>query len=132
MDSQSSYKAFFSSEAEVSNVSTKVSIFQRLPLYTACAALGLLGGAVGVALVIGLAILIQLRLPPPSIFAPGVIPIMLVAVLAGLGISWLLAQVAKRIWRGPFSSSHDSGLQVILVFSVFASLLQTLIFFAKV
>ena len=129
MNLQRGYKALFATEADASAGGAQRSVLRRLPRYAACVALGLLGGVAGVALAIGLAILVQLRLPPPTVFAPGVIPLMVTAVLAGLGVSWLMGQMMRysRPDR-PDDSSHN-GMQVILVSSVFASLAQVLLFF---
>ena len=92
--------------------------------------LGLVGGALGVALATGLAILIQLRLPPPAVFAPGTVPLMVTGALAGLACSWLLSRQAHRTWSDLESATRLNSLQVILVSSVFASLAQSLLFFA--
>jgi len=129
MDSQRSYEALFSTETDVSNSGARESALWRTLRYAACVALGLLGGAMGVALAIGLAILIQLALPPHAVFAPGIVPLMVTAVLAGLGVSWLLNRLGRHSWPSLFDVSSERGLQVMLVSSVFASLLQTLIFF---
>jgi len=133
MNLQSSYKAPFTTKADESNIGSRESALHRLPLYAMCVGLGLLGGAVGVALAIGLAILIQLRIPPPAVFAPGIIPLMVTAVIAGLGVSWLVGQMvrpmARHSWPDLLGDSSQHGLQVILVSSVFASLAQVLFFF---
>lgn len=134
MDMQSSYKGSFRTEADRSDIGARGSALHRLPQYAVCIGLGLLGGAVGVAMAIGLAILIQLRMPPPAVFAPGVIPLMITAVLAGLGTSWLIGQMARHSmarhsWSDLVGDSSQHGLQVILVSSVFASLAQVLFFF---
>jgi len=134
MNLQSSYKAPFTTKADESNIEARESALHRLPLYAVCVGLGLLGGAVGVALAIGLAILIQLRMPPPAVFAPGIIPLMVTAVAAGLGVSWLVGQMARhpmarQSWADLLGDSSQHGLQVILVSSVFASLAQVLFFF---
>jgi hypothetical protein len=54
---------------------------------------------------------------------------MVTAVLAGLGTSWLIGQIARRSWPALLGDSSQNGLQVILVSSVFASLAQVLFFF---
>ena len=132
MDSQSSVKPLLTTEAGMPNADAQGFVLQQLPQYTICAGLGLLGGALGVALAIGLAILINRLLPPSTIFAPGVIPFMAGGALAGMGIAWLLGQVATFTWPGLFADLNTSGLRVILVFSVLTSLLQTILFFASV
>jgi hypothetical protein len=127
---QSSYKVSFTTEADVSEIDPKGSVLRRLLRYAVCVGLGLLGGDIGVALAIGLAILIQLRLSPSTIFAPGVITLMVAAVLVGLGVSWLIGHVVTRHSRhdAPGNPSQND-LKVILVSSVFASLAQILFFF---
>jgi hypothetical protein len=86
---------------------------------------------VGVALAIGLVITLQLLLPPAYALSIGVVPLMVLAAIAGLLVSWLLGRLAYRSLPRLLDSSNDRGLQVILVFSVFTSLLQTLLFFAR-
>lgn len=132
MDSRSSVKPLFTTEAGMSDAGAQGFALRRLPQYIICAALGLLGGAMGVALVIGLTILINLLLPPSVVFAPGVISLMAASALAGVVIAWLLGQVAYFTWPGLFAAPREKGLRVILVFSVLASLLQTILFFAPV
>lgn len=100
---------------------------QHLPEYLFWALLGMLGGAVGVALAIGLAIGVQLLLPPPAIFAPGVIPLIIAGTVAGLGISWLFGGIAGRLFPSMSRRADEHRLQVILFFSVLISLLQTLL-----
>jgi hypothetical protein len=97
-----------------------------------CAGLGLVGGALGVALAIGLGIQIQLLLPASTSFSPGLVLLLVTAIGMGLGISWLFAQVTNQVWSGLIGSLSDKGLQVVLVFAVFTSLLQTLLFFGRV
>jgi hypothetical protein len=95
-----------------------------------CIMLGLVGGALGVALAIGLVILAQLRLPSQAVSTPGTMALMVLGTLAGLACSGLLSQQAHRRWPDLASDTRLNGLQVILVASVFASLAQSLIFFA--
>jgi hypothetical protein len=124
MDLQRSYEALSAPEAD-----TQETVLHRLPQYTLCVGLGLLGGAVGVALAIGLAVVVQLRLPPPTVFTPGVMPLMVTAVLAGLCASWLIGQGLRYGWPDLLGDTSHSGVQVMLVSSVFASLAQVLFFF---
>ena len=107
-------------------------VLRRLPQYAVCAGLGMMGGAAGVAMAIGLAILIQSLLPARAVFSPGIIPLMVAGVVAGLGVSWLFARAARHILPGLRHGSPEKELQVVLVFSVFTSLLQTMLFFARV
>ncbi len=125
---QSSYKASLTTEADA-DTGPKGSMLRRLPRYAVCVGLGLLGGDIGVALTIGLAILIQLQLPPSTISAPGVITLMVTAVLAGLGVSWLIGHVVARHSCDVPGAPSQNGLKVILVSSVLASLAQVLFFF---
>jgi len=133
MDSRSSVKPLLTTEAGMSDANAQGFALQQLPQYIICAGLGLLGGAIGVALAIGLTILINvLLLPPFEVFAPGVIPLMAGSALAGVGVAWLLSQIVNFILPGLFAALKESGLRVILIFSILASLLQTILFFAPV
>lgn len=133
MDSRSSVKPLLTTETGMSDANAQGFALQQLPYYSICAGLGMLGGALGVALAIGLTILINLLLLPPfEVFAPGVIPLMAASALAGVGIAWLLGQVANFTWPGLFADLNENGLRVILVFSILGSLLQTILFFAPV
>ena len=129
MDSRSSVKPFYTTEAGVSAEGGKDFLLRRLPQYVFCIWFGLLGGAIGVALAIGTSILIQVVLPPPAVFAPGAIPLMLAAILFGLGFSWLLSRVANLNWS---EEESRNAIRVTVIFSVLASLLQSLLFFGLV
>ena len=129
MNVRSSSKLMMSTK---SNTAGTQIVLRRLPQYVVCAGLGMLGGAAGVAVAIGLAILVQLLLPPSVVFQTGIIPLMVLATVAGLGVSWLLARMIGHIVPGFLQDSPEKELQVILVFSVFTSLLQTMLFFARV
>ena len=129
MNVRSSSKVLVSTKP---NTSGTQIVLRRLPRYAVCAGLGMLGGAVGVAVAIGLAILVQLLLPPSVVLQPGIIPLMVLATMAGLGVSWLFARMMRHVVPGLLNDSPEKELQVILVFSVFTSLLQTILFFARV
>ena len=129
MNVRSSSKVLVSTKSNTSG--TQIEL-RRLPQYAVCAGLGMLGGAVGVAVAIGLAILVQLLLPPSVVLQPGIIPLMVSATVAGLGVSWLFARMIRHVVPGLLNDSPEKELQVILVFSVFTSLLQTILFFARV
>jgi hypothetical protein len=124
MNVQRGYQGLSATEADA-----KGAVLHRLPRYAVCVGLGLLGGAVGVALAIGLAIMVQWRLPPPIVFAPGVMPLMLTAVLAGLCASCLMGQAARYGLPDLIGDPSHNGTQVILISSVFASLAQVLLFY---
>lgn len=129
MDSRSSVKPLYTTEADVSDADAGESVLRQLPQYIFCVWLGLLGGAIGVVFAIGLSILIQVVLPPPAVFAPGAIPLMLAAILFGLGFSWLLSRIANLRWS---EDANQNGMRVTVVFSILASLLQSLLFFGLV
>jgi hypothetical protein len=129
MDSRSSVKPYYTAEVGVSEAEARNFVRRRLPLYAFCALLGLLGGAIGVTLAVGLAVLIQLLLPPPAVFAPGAIPLMVAAIAFGLGFSWLLARVANLSWS---QDADPNVMRVMMVFSVLAGVLQSLLFFGLV
>jgi hypothetical protein len=127
MGLRSTLKQLVTTETSRSKAQAMTIEIRQLPQYVICVGLGLLGGATGVALALGLAILIQLLLPPPTVFSPGAIPLMVMAILSGLGVSWLLDQVAHRTLSSPFRNLGEQRLQVVLVFSTATSLLQTLL-----
>jgi ABC-type antimicrobial peptide transport system permease subunit len=129
MDSQSSIKPYYTTEVGVSEEGARDTVLRRLSLYAFCALLGLLGGAIGVTLAVGLAVLIQVLLPPPAVFAPGAIPLMLVAITFGLGFSWLLGRVSNLSWS---ADTDPNVMRVMVIFSVLAGLLQSLLFFGLV
>jgi hypothetical protein len=126
---RSSPKVLPIAEPGLSKVQAVIIALQRLPQYVTCVGLGLLGGAGGLTLAIGLVIVVQLLLPPAKIFLPGAIPFIVMATAIGLGVSWLLGRATCRIFPGFLGSLGERGLQVILVFSTFTSLLQAVLFF---
>ena len=96
--------------------------------YTLCIGLGLVGGVTGVALAIGLAIVIQALLSPLETFLPGIISLAVTAVLFGLGVSWLLGQIMNRIIPDLSDDLDQQGMKIILIFSVLISLLESFLF----
>ena len=109
--------------------SAQVTALQRLAQYTICSGLGMLGGAIGTASAIGLAIMAQLVLFPTSTSLPGLIPLNIVAVFLGLMASWLLGWIGFRIIPSLASSNlEEQGIQVILIFSGLISLLETTLY----
>lgn len=130
MDSHNSYEPLLTTRTRVHEAGARESVLWELPQYALCIMLGLIGGTLGVALAIGLAILIQLRLPPPAVFTPGTVPLMVTGALVGMACSWLLSRQAHRTRPNLASDTRLNSLQVILVSSVFASLAQSLLFFA--
>jgi hypothetical protein len=130
MNLRSSSKMLATTKSDTPETRALALSVRQWSQYLACVSTGLVGGAAGVALAISLATVVQVFLPPPAVFAPGAIPLLVLATLSGLGISSLLGRGAQRILPGLFHDLGEQGLQVILVSSVFASLLQTLLFFA--
>jgi len=104
------------------------SAVQQLPYYVICAGLGALSGAMGTALAIGLAIMVQLSLPADTIFWPGIIPVAAVAVVLGTAIAWLMHRGVHRMLPTLQQSNLIQGLQVALVISGLVSLLEAALF----
>ena len=118
---------FTSSQPIVSR--REISTLHRLTEYTICSGLGMIGGATGTAIAIGLAIIAQLVLFPTSTSLPGLIPLNIVAVFMGLMVSWLLGWIGYRIIPTLASSdSMEQGIQVVLIFSGLISLLETTLY----
>lgn len=124
-------KAWATRELGTPEPQTIVHALRRLPGYMVCAILGLVGGAAGVALAIGLTILIQLLLPSGQVLSIGIVPLMVMATVTGLIASWMLCKLVRCSSLRPRRDRYELGLQVSLVLSVFTSLLQTLLFFLQ-
>jgi hypothetical protein len=105
-----------------------LTLTHRLPQYVVCVCLGVLGGAMGVALSIASAIAVQLILFPTTVFAPGMLPLALAAVAAGLAVSWLLGRGVSYIFPALAYHAGEQNVQVILVISVLTSLLETFLY----
>jgi len=101
---------------------------RKLSQYIIYGGIGVLGGAVGVALAITAAIVIQSLLPPLTTFSPNVILLTLAAAMIGLGVSWLLGYGLHLISSGSPRDTAMSRMQVTMVFSALTSLLQTILF----
>lgn len=126
MDSQSTFSTMTGTNAcEKWSIS---EMFQYLPQHALCAGLGMVGGAAGVALAIGLAIGAQVTLFPTALFSPNPILLTLVAIMTGLGISCLLNRLGGRILPSLKKYPHERRLQIVLIFSTLTSLLQSLLF----
>ena len=120
-----------STMSTISNVSgerAKGIARHDLPKYALCAGMGVVGGATGVALAIGLVIIIQGLLSPKLFFTPGTVGLTLTATVVGLGVTWLLSQATHRIFPNLFYHLGEKALQVMMVLSVFTTLLQTFLF----
>ena len=110
--------------SKASKIDVPSIVWQRLPQYIVCTIFGLFGGAIGVALAIGLVVVVQLFMFPTAVFSPGVVPVAVAAVLFGLGISWGLGRAAYQIFPTLSENLAGRGMQVVLIFSVLASLLE--------
>jgi len=107
----------------------ELTALHRLAQYTICFGLGMIGGAIGTATAIGLAIVAQLVLFPTSSSLPGLIPLNATAIFVGLMVSWLLGWLGYRIIPTLSSCySSDQGTQVILIIGGLVSLLQTTLY----
>lgn len=104
------------------------AMVQRLAQQVIAVGLGILGGASGVAMALTLAIVVQLSLPPASSYLPGVTSTAVSASVLGVGISWLISRLAHLVIPNPSLLLTKQGLQIILVFSVLTSLLQSFLF----
>ena len=92
--------------------------------YAFCAAVGMVGGGLGVALAIGLMIIVAEM--PVMVFDPNSILLIGVAALFGLGVTWLFERMVRYLMPGlKMSQRHQ---QVIFVFSVLVVLLEGFIF----
>jgi hypothetical protein len=89
--------------------------------------LGALGGAMGVTLTIGLVIVVQLMLFPQLTLSFTTAQLTIAATLLGMAVSWLIGQLAHRVLLS-LENLNATGLKVILIFSVFTSLLQAFFF----
>ena len=103
-------------------------IKQQLPGQAFCIGLGLLSGATGVAIIIGLVIMIQELTFPGATFSPGVIGITIAATVVGLGVSWLLDRIAARFLPRLYGNLDEDRLKLVMILSVFTSLVQGLLF----
>lgn len=113
---------------KVSDKPTFQPLLSRLAQHLTAAGLGILGGATGVAGAIGLAIIIQFYVYPATVYSPAITTVAITATLLGLGCSWLISRIAFRLIPGLSRLCAGQGLQVVLVFSILASLLQSFLF----
>jgi hypothetical protein len=104
------------------------STLQTLIQYVFCVGLGLLSGLTSVALTISLTVVVQSVLFPVVIFTPSAIILTIIAAGLSLGFSWLFSRVTPRILPNLFGHLSERGLQIIFIFGVLASLLETLLF----
>jgi hypothetical protein len=99
--------------------------------YTVYTGLGLVGGATGTALAIGLAIIIQALLAADTVFWPNLVLLAFAAILLGWVAAWLLGKIAQ--WMVPSFARREAGqysLHFSLVASALLSVIQTYLFMA--
>ena len=99
------------------------TLFTQFPVYVVCIMLGFLNGALGVAFAMGFAIIVELYFSVS--FVSGIVPLALIAVASGLGISWLSSRLSSRLFQTLYTIKE---MQVMLVASVLTSLLQVFIY----
>ena len=97
---------------------------QKWFTYVFFAVIGMVSGAIGVALTIGLIIIVAQTFA--VVFDPNSYVLIGIAVLFSLAISWLLERVLRYIL--PIVNSSDRHIQVVFVFSVLIVLLEGFIF----
>jgi hypothetical protein len=102
----------------------QVTQLQTWLAYVFYAAVGMVGGGIGVALAIGLMIIVAET--SAIVFDPNSILLIGVAILFGLGITWLLERVVRYVMTGMNMSQRHQ--QVIFVFSMLVVLLESFIF----
>ena len=98
--------------------------WQKWFAYVFWAAIGLVAGALGVALAIGLMIIVAQV--SAIVFDPNSYMLIGVAVLFSLAISWLIERLLRYVMPGLNTSQRH--LQVVFVFSVLIVLLEGFIF----
>lgn len=105
------------------------SAIQRLIHSFIYAGFGILGGAIGTAMAIGLAIIVQLMMSPTSTFWPNVTLLAIAATIIGWGVSWVLSRIAPYLASTLAGSDTAAmGLKITLVLSGLTSLLETYLF----
>ena len=105
-----------------------VTISKQLSKYIIYAGLGALGGATGVAFVIGFSIILVLLAPPPETFSPSITLLAGMAMVIGLSLAWLFHLVARRLRPAIFNEAGKYALSVSLTCSLITSLLQSFLF----
>lgn len=101
----------------------------RLTKYFISAGLGIVGGGLGVTVVMGCIVCIQLFYVTNHFFLPAPSLVAIAAALTGVVISWLL-YLAFRYFS-PFMllrTLNQEGLRIILIFSVLTGLLETFLY----
>jgi len=101
-----------------------VSQLQKGLAYVFCGAVGMVGGSIGVALAIGLMIIVAEQ--SAIVFELNSTLLIVLAALFGLGITWLLERIVHYVMTGLNMTQRHQ--QVIFVFSVLVVLLESFIF----
>jgi len=119
-------------QTERSTARTITQLIRRPAQHIICMMLGIIGGGTGVALVIGAAVLIQTLWYSSVAFVPNVTLLTLIAVLTGLGASWLLSLATRRLLPGFRDNFNTLSFQLILISSALTSLLENYLFMHNV
>lgn len=100
-----------------------------LTKYLISAGLGVVAGGLGVTVVMGCIVFIQLFYVTNHMFLPAPTLVAIAAVIAGVIISWLLYMGLR--YFSPFillRALNQDGLRIILIFSVLTGLLETFLY----
>ena len=103
-------------------------ISEYLPQYIVCTGLGAVSGAVGMAIVIAVSIIIQNLLFPMILFDPGLPLLSLTAILVGAGVSLLFSKIAPHILPMSVNPLNSEWLRVVLIFSTLMAIFEAFMF----
>ena len=107
---------------------TNPTALHYLPGYLMCAGLGLLSGAVSTALVIGLAVLIQLVLVPTAVFMPGMGAFGAAAALMGFTVAAGAGLAGRAVLPNLLNNANGYEIQIVTTVGTLTSLVQTILF----
>ncbi|MCB0210820.1 MAG: hypothetical protein KDJ52_15890 [Anaerolineae bacterium] len=102
---------------------------RQLTKYLVSAGLGVIAGGLGVTIVMGCIVCIQLFYVTSHMFLPDARMIAIAAALVGAGMAWLLYRAVRHF--SPFillRTLHQEELRIILIFSILASLLEVFLY----
>ncbi len=104
------------------------SISEYLPQYIVCTGLGAVSGAVGMAIVIAVSIVLQNLLFPMILFNPGLLLLGSAAILIGAGVSFLFAKIAPHVLPMSVNPLDSEWLRVVLIFSTLMAIFEAFMF----
>jgi hypothetical protein len=93
-----------------------------------CTGLGLLSGAISTALVIGLAIVVQLVLMPTAVFMPGMGVFGAAAALMGFMVAVGAGLAGRAGLPNLFDNANGYEMRIITTVGMLTSLVQTILF----